>query len=58
MDSHLARFGRMKWKLFYRYAYCRMAGKKRAFVPISVPRLCTVNRNINRYTSQLMRRFH
>lgn len=30
MDSHLARFGHMKWKLFHRYAYCRMAGKKKS----------------------------
>lgn len=31
--SHLARFGRVKWKSFHRYAYCRMAGekKKRSF---------------------------
>ena len=36
----VARFGRVKWKSFYQYAYCRMSGEeKKAFVPINVHRL-------------------
>lgn len=62
--SRVARFGRVKWKSFYRYAYCRMSGegegegekKKRSFQSTCIG--CTVNRNINRYTSRPMRRFH